>query len=141
MTSIYDADIQESIEKLGASLKTIIKAPEWSKTVKTSAGKERPPSRDDWYCIRAAAILITIYKRGPIGTQKLRVKYGTKKRRGHSPAKFQKASGKIIRSIVQLLEKEGLVSYKKKGIHQGRIITAKGRSFVDKNAVIPKKNG
>ena len=138
MAGIYDADIQQSIEKLSSSLKPIINAPEWTKFAKTSSGKERPPILEDWYHIRAAAILITIYKRGPIGTQKLRVKYGSKKRRGHKPAKFVKSSGKIIRSIMQQLEKAGLISYKKEGIHKGRIISPKGKSLVDKNAVIIK---
>ena len=138
MASIYDADIQESIEKLGSSLKPFLKAPEWVNIAKTGAGKARPPARNDWYYVRAASILITIYKRGPIGVQKLRVKYGSNKRRGHQPNRFMKASGKIIRSIMQQLQKAELVTFKKEGIDKGRIITAKGRSLVDKNAVIEK---
>ncbi len=138
MASIYDADIQQSIEKLSISLKPIIKSPEWAKLVKTSSGKARLPARDDWYQVRAAAILITVYKRGPIGVQKLRVKYGSNQRRGHKPNRFQIASGKIIRTILQQLQQAELVSDKKEGIHKGRVITAKGKSLVDKNAVLVK---
>lgn len=138
MVTIYDSDIQQSIEKLSNSLKATIKAPEWTRFVKTSAGKERPPVDPEWYYKRAAAILITIYKRGPIGTSKLRVKYGTKGRRGHNPAKFYRASGKIIRNVIQQLDKAGLTQFKKDGIHKGRIVTPKGRSLVDKNSVIIK---
>ena len=138
MVSIYDADIQKSIEKLGDSLKSLIKVPEWTKFVKTGSAKERPPVETDWYYKRAASILITIYKRGPVGVSKLRLKYGSKKNRGHNPEKFRRASGKIIRTILQQLDKTGLTQFKKDGVHKGRIITGKGKSLVDKNAVIIK---
>ena len=140
MVNIYDANIQESIIKLSDSLKNVIKAPEWTKFVKTGPAKERPPVEPDWYYKRAAAILITIYKRGPIGVSKLRVKYGSKQNRGHSPEKFVRASGKIIRSILQQLDKALLTQFKKDGIIKGRIITPKGTSFITKNAVV-SKNG
>jgi|SRR3989338_913478 len=135
MVSIFDGDQQKSIEKIGSILKSLIKAPEWTVFVKTGPNKERNPNNSDWYYIRAAAILRTIYIRGPVGVSKLRVKYGSKKRRGHTPAKFVRAGGKVIRSILQQLEKAELVSYKKDGINKGRIITPKGKSLVDKNAV------
>ena len=138
MANIFDADLQKSIEKLSTSLQSLIKAPEWTKFVKTGTAKERPPAREDWYYVRAAAVLITVFKRGPIGVQKLRVKYGSKKRRGHSPPRFAMASGKIIRSILQQLEKAELVANKKTGVHKGRIISPKGKSLVDKGAVIKK---
>ncbi len=138
MTTIYDADIQKSIEKLSASLKSLIKEPEWTKFVKTSPGKERPPVDPEWYYKRAASVLITIYKRGPIGVSKLRVKYGTKGRRGHNPAKFYRSSGKIIRSVLQQLDKAELTKFKKDGVNKGRIITSKGKSLIDKNAVLIK---
>lgn len=138
MATIYEADIQKSIEKLGDSLKSLIKAPEWSKFVKTGSGKARTPVNPDWYYVRAASLLITIYRRGPIGVSKLRVKYGNKKRRGHNPEKFVQGSGKIIRSAMQQLDKAGLTQFKKDGVHKGRIVTAKGKSLVDKNCVIPK---
>ena len=138
MATIYDADIQKSIEKLSNSLKTVIKAPEWTKFVKTSPAKERPPVDTEWYHKRAAAVLITIYKKGPIGVSKLRVKYGAKQNRGHSPEKFVRASGKIIRSILQQLDKASLTQFKKDGVRKGRIIMPKGKSLVDKNSVIEK---
>ncbi len=138
MVTIYDADVQKSIEKLSVSLKSLIKEPEWTKFVKTSPGKERPPVDIDWYYKRAASILITVYKRGPIGVSKLRVKYGTKGRRGHNPAKFYRSSGKIIRHVMQQLDKAALTQFKKDGIHKGRIISPKGKSIVDKNAVLIK---
>jgi small subunit ribosomal protein S19e len=139
MTTINDADIQKSIENISDKLKPFIKAPDWSRFVKTGPGKVRTPANADWYYMRAASMLITIYKKGPVGVSKLRTKYGNKQRRGHSPAKFALASGKIIRSILQQLDKAELTSYKKDGIHKGRIITAKGQSLVDKNSVMVKE--
>ncbi len=135
MTTIYEGDIQKSVEKISLSLKPFVKAPEWSMFVKTSSGKSRPPVNEDWFYFRAASVLITIYKKGPIGVSKLRMKYGCKKRRGHSPARFAKGSGKIIRNILQQLDKAELTSNKKDGLHKGRIITKKGKSLVDKNTV------
>jgi len=140
MVSIFDGDPQKSIEKLSFSLKSLIKAPEWVMFVKTGANKERTPDDPDWYYMRAAALLRTVYMRGPIGVSKLRVKYGSKKRRGHNPAKFAKAGGKVIRSILQQLEKADLIIYKKDGIKKGRIVSPKGRSLVDKNAVLIGRN-
>lgn len=138
MATIYDADIRESIEKLSESLKSLIKSPEWAKYVKTGPAKARPPAEEDWFYKRAAALLITIYKKGPIGVSKLRVKYGSKQRRGHSPERFVRASGKIIRNALQQLDKANLTIYKKDGINKGRIISPKGRSLVDKNSVLIK---
>ena len=130
--SIYDKDPRELIEKASEELKTLIKSPDWAMFVKTGPGKERPPVDTNWYYKRAAAVLRTIYMRGPIGVSRLRVKYGNKKNRGHKPDIFYRASGKIIRVILQDLEKAGLVQFKKEGIHKGRTITPKGKSLLDK---------
>ena len=138
MATIYDADIQQSIEKLSESLKSLIKAPEWTKFVKTGPAKARAPVERGWFYKRGASVLIAIYKKGPIGDSKLRVKYGSKKRRGHNPEKFYIASGKIIRNILQQLDKAQLTQYKKDGVEKGRIVTAKGRSLVDKNSILLK---
>ena len=135
MASINDGYIQKSIEKLSESLKSLVKSPDWALFVKTGAGKERPPVDLDWFYKRSASVLITIYRRGPIGVAKLRVKYGSRKRRGHKPAKFCLASGKIIRNVMQQLEKAELVINKKDGIHKGRIVLPKGKSLVDKSTV------
>jgi len=132
MATIYDTNTQELIDKAAEKLKEVIEAPEWSKYVKTGTAKERPPSENDWWHKRAASILRKVYLRGPIGTNKLKVKYGSKKNRGHKPEKFYSASGKIIRTILQQLEKAELIKQGQKGVHKGRIITPKGKSFLDK---------
>ncbi len=134
MASIYDVNPSELIKQAGEELKKEIKMPDWAKFVKTGPAKERPPSQPDWFYFRAASILRKVYMHGPIGVNKLRIKYGSKKNRGHKPEHFYRAPGKIIRSILQQLESKQLIKQDAKGHHKGRIITPKGRSFLDKLA-------
>lgn len=125
---------QELIVKTSEELKNFdeIKAPEWSNYAKTGSGKARPPVQKDWWYLRAASVLSKASKLGPIGVNKLKVNYGSKKRRGHKPAHFYRASGNIIRKILQQLEKAGLLSKASKGVYKGRIITPKGISLLSK---------
>ncbi len=132
MVSLYRIKPSESIKKAAEALKDTINAPEWTKFVKTGHGKITVPQQKEWYHIRAASILRKIYMKGPIGTQKLRKAYSTKKNRGHAPSITTLASGKIIRTAIQQLEKAGFIQQAVKGGHKGRIITPKGKSFLDK---------
>ena len=111
MGTIYNSDPSELIEKTAEELKKVesIKPPVWAPFVKTGVHKERPPVKSDWWYMRAASILRQIYRFGPIGVSKLRVKYGGKKNRGYKPEHFYKGSGNIIRKIIQQLEKEDFV--------------------------------
>lgn len=122
------------IEKLAEKLKAVpeIKPPEWAHFVKTGRSKERPPVKKDWWFARAASVLNAVKQKGPIGVSKLRTKYGGKKNRGVAEECFYKGSGNIIRKILQQLEKAGLVKQAEKGVHKGRILTAKGQSLIDK---------
>ena len=113
MVTVFDVEPNAFIEELKEELKKFpeIKPPEWAKFVKTGSFKERPPVQEDWWYIRAAAILRYIYVYGkPIGVERLRRKYGGAKRHMHKPGKKAKASGKIIRTILQQLEKAGFVT-------------------------------
>jgi small subunit ribosomal protein S19e len=134
MATINDVDTNELIEKAAEGLKKSenVVAPDWSIFVKTGRHKERPPAEIDWWFKRAAAVLRKVYLLGPIGVSKLRTHYGGKKDRGSKPEHFYKGSGKIIRLILQQLEKDNLIKYEEKGVHKGRVITPKGRSFLDK---------
>ena len=136
MASIHDVNPTELIEKASEALaqNDAITAPEWAAFVKTGRHKERIPSRKDWWEVRAAAVLRTIYRQGPIGVSKLRIKYGGKKRRGHKPAHFYIASGNILRKILQQLEKAGFVKQDQRSGYKGRVITPQGKSFLDKIA-------
>ena len=137
----------ELIEKTAIELKKIpeIKPPVWSVFVKTGVNKERPPLRNDWWYVRAAAVLRSVYLRGPMGVSKLRTKYGSKRNMGYKPDRVYKGSGNILRKILQQLEKAGLLIEEKKGVHKGRKVTKKGKEFLDniskqiKPVVIGKK--
>jgi small subunit ribosomal protein S19e len=132
MVSIYDVDVGKLIEKLASKLSKEIEMPEWARFVKTGSHNERPPVREDWWYIRAAAILRTIYKNGPVGISKLRSKYGGAKNRGRKKHKFTKGSGKVIRTIVQQLEEKGYFKRAPKG--KGRLVTSAGQSLLEKTA-------
>ena len=131
--TVYDKKAEEIINKAAEALKKIehIKAPEWAEFVKTGTFKERPPVEKDWWYKRAASVLRRIYLNGPIGVSRLRIKYGGKKNRGVKPEKFYKGSGNIIRKILQQLETAELIKQNEQG-RKGRIVTNKGRSFLDK---------
>ena len=147
----YDVPINELILKTAEELEKMsdITPPIWADFVKTGVHKERPPVQKNWWYVRAAAILQTLQAKGPIGVSKLRTKYGGKKNRGAAPEKFFRASGNIIRKVLQQLEKAGLAGKAEKGTHKGRIITQKGAKLLGKAAedlmkekkiTIPKKS-
>ncbi|MBI2573177.1 30S ribosomal protein S19e [Candidatus Woesearchaeota archaeon] len=137
MTHILQVNPSRLNSRVAAELKKqqLVKPTTWSAFVKTGHHKERTPDSPDWWYFRSAAILRAIAKLGPVGTEKLRTKYGGKKNRGHKPGKTYKASGSIIRHILQQLEKAQLIKQADKGVHKGRILTPKGTSLVDKIAV------
>jgi small subunit ribosomal protein S19e len=137
MARMFDVEQSKLIEALSEDLKKIseIKPPHWSAFAKTGAHKERPPVNNDWWYVRAAAILRSVYKLGPVGVQKLRRKYGGKRNRGVVAERFYKGSGSIARKILQQLEKAGLVTHTAKGVHKGRVATGKGQSLLDKAAL------
>ena len=132
MATVYDIEASKLIKKAAEELKKQIKMPEWALFVKTGVNKERQPVDKDWWYMRAASILRKIYMNGPVGTGKLKVKYGGRKNRGYKPEKTYKASGKIIRVVLQQLEKLELIKKVEKGVHKGRDITPKGKKFLDK---------
>ncbi len=137
MTHILAADPQQLVSKTAEALKQqhFVKPPVWDKFVKTGHHKDRHPESPDWWYFRSASVLRLVAKQGPIGTEKLRTKYGGKKNRGHQPEAFFKASGSIIRKILQQLEKSELIKQTQKGAHKGRVLTAKGTSFLDQIAI------
>lgn len=136
MPRFYDTQQQDLVEKVAEQLKTNskIKPPQWAVFTKTGTHKERPPLREDWWYVRTASVLRRVAILGPIGVSKLRTKYGGAKRRGHKPEHFRKGSGNILRKVLQQLENAGYLSYKKDGVHKGRIATKEGISFLDKVA-------
>jgi len=134
MASIFDVPADQLIEKVAEELKKNdkIKQPQWAEFAKTGPHNERPPLRKDWWYIRTASVLRYVSVRKVIGVSKLRTKYGGKKNKGAAPEEFYKASGNILRKILQQLEAAGLVQKKEKGIHKGRTLTKEGESILGK---------
>ena len=99
MTTVFELNPQEYNLKLAEALKSIpeFKQPEWADYVKSGPSKERPIEEEDFWYKRAASILRQVYKKGILGTNRLRTKYGSKKDRGFKPEEFRKASGIICR--------------------------------------------
>ena len=136
--SVFELNAQEYNLKLAEALKSVkeIKQPEWAQFVKSGPSRERPIDDNDFWYKRTASILKQIYKKGIIGVNKLRTQYGGKKDRGFAPAEFRKASGKIIRSILQQTDLSGLTELAKeiKGVRSkkpGRQLTLKGKKLME----------
>ncbi len=130
---MYDVDATELIDGIAEELKKVeaVKPPEWAIFVKTGVHKERPPVREDWWYVRAASVLRKVRLMGPIGVSKLRTLYGGKQSRGYKGEVFKRASGNIIRKILQQLQKAELIKQGDKGVHKGRVATPKGIKFID----------
>ncbi len=141
MTIIYEVKADELNEKLAMALKEKeeMKTPEWALYVKTGPAKERPPSEKNWWYKRAASILRQLHIKGVLGVNRLRVRYGSKKDMGARRDEFRRASGKIIRTILQQLEKSGLAK-KAEGKKKGRELTKQGLEFMNSAADKIKKN-
>jgi len=134
--TIYEIPAQEYNDKLAEALKKIpdFKMPEWALFVKTGVCKMRPPMENDWWYNRVASILRQIYIKGVVGVGRLRNKYGDRKKRGMKPEVFAKASGKMIRVMLQQAQKAGMLEVKKDnkdGKRAGRIMTAYGKKFLE----------
>ncbi|MBU1201723.1 MAG: 30S ribosomal protein S19e [Nanoarchaeota archaeon] len=127
---LFEVSQNELIEKTAQELKKVIHMPSWSPFVKTGVHKQRPPIDNDWWYVRAAAVLRKIYVLGPIGVSKLRTLYGGRKNRGVKPERFYRGSGSVIRKILQQLEEAKLIKQDVKGKHKGRVITPKGKSLL-----------
>jgi len=138
MTSIHEIPAQEYNLKLAEALKEIpeFEVPEWVWFVKSSPSKERPIDDPDFWHKRAASILKQVYKKNIVGVNRMRTKYGSKKNRGYKPERFQKAGGKIIRTILQQSDAAGFTEIAKtvKGVRSkkpGRQLTQKGKDFME----------
>ena len=133
MASAREVGADKLIEKLATEMQQMeeLKPPAWAGFVKTGVHKERPPSQSNWWWIRSASVLRKLYLGKVVGVSGLTKEYGGRKNLGHQPEHKRKASGAIIRKILQQLEAAGMVKTEK---GKGRSITPKGRSFLDKAA-------
>jgi small subunit ribosomal protein S19e len=138
---IFAQNPEKFIPALAQALRKIpeFQVPEWALYVKSGVSRERPPTSEDFWYIRAASILRQLYVKGVVGVNRLRTKYGSRKDRGVKPDRFRKAGGKIIRVILQQAESAGLVE-KVTRLQHGRRLTEKGKELLDSIKVEEKIN-
>lgn len=128
--NVRDVPQDVLVAKLAAFLQSsnIVEAPKWADLIKTGCLKQMPPNDVNWWYTRAASIVRMVYLHPGMSVKSLRNKYGGNKNYGSSPKHFCQAGGKIIRVILQQLEK---AEYVKKGEKGGRVITPKGQKQLD----------
>ena len=134
MSSVYEIPADEYNKKLSEVLRNMpeFERPEWTFFVKTGVSKKRMPEEDDFWFKRIASILRQIYIHKVVGVGRLRTRYGSKKNRGMKPEKFMKASGKMIRIILQKAEQAGLIEkYNISGKRAGRKLTQTGTELLE----------
>ena len=128
MVTAFEIEPNRLIEKAAEKLKEMkIQKPEFVGFVKTGPHTERPPEQADFWYVRCASILRQTYFRTNVGVNRLKRHYGGRVNRGVRPEHRKDAGGNTIRKAMQALEKLGLIEKTKKG----RILTAKGRKFLD----------
>ncbi len=138
MANIYEVDSGELVKKAAEKLKEQgINKPSYVDYVKTGPGKDRTPTDASFWYVRCASILRQTYVNGPIGISKLRTRYGSRQRHVVHRAHHKKAGGSMIKDAFDGLEKLGYV----KNTKEGREITPKGRSLLDRVANEMLKSG
>ena len=141
MPTAFDIPPEKLITALAEALKKTdhMQPPEWAPFVKTGIHKERPPEQEDWWYLRAAAILRKLYVAGtPIGVGRLAKKFGgTRKTRVRKGGTFSKGSRNVIRTLLHQLELAGLVAMRE---GRGRVLADAGVSLADKTATKVKKD-
>merc|ERR1719428_2745991 len=115
--TLKDVDAELFIKAFAQHLKRQgrFEMPKWGDLVKTGLGKELAPYDPDWLYVRAASIVRKVYIRKGTGVGAFQKVYGTQYRRGVCTNKHQKASGKIIRYVLQQLEEMSLIEQDEEG--------------------------
>ena len=136
MTTYHDVPADLLIGELSARLAEMeaISPPEWSTIVKTGTHRERPPTQDNWWFIRSAAILRKVGKLGPIGANHMAQHFGGPKDRGVKPNRAVAGSRNISRTVMQQLSNAGLIESKMNAagtVNQGKVLTPAGQSLLD----------
>jgi len=146
MTTFYDVPAEFLTPALAEKLADVkeITMPEWGAYVKTGVHREKPPSQENWWQIRCAALMRKVAREGPIGVNALAQAYGGRKDNGSSPNTPAIASRNVIRTALQQLQDAGFVDMKSTKIvssvdgdqklYAGRTISAAGHKMLDEVA-------
>ncbi len=132
MATVFDVPADLLIEEMAKDLREVkkIEQPGFVLYAKSGSHRERAPLRKDWWYVRCASILRRMYVDGSCGTERLRSYYGGRKAFKVAPHHFRKASGKVIRTCLQALEKEGLLKREK----FGRSVSGAGAKYLGQAA-------
>lgn len=135
MTTLYDVPADALIDALADELEDRIEQPDWFDFAKTGAQRELPPEQENFWHIRAGSLLRKVAMEGPIGVERLSTEYGGGKggsnRYRVAPVHRADGSKKVIRTILQQLEDEELITSTET---RGREISPDGRSLLDETA-------
>ena len=84
MTTLYDIPAELLNPALAARLaaEKAVETPDWAEFVKTGVSRERPPSQENWWFLRSAALMRKLAREGPIGVTQLSQAYGGRKDNG-----------------------------------------------------------
>lgn len=127
MANVYDVKSSDVVRLAAERLKGKMEKPAYVDFVKSGPNKERVPQDPDFFYIRSASILRQVYINGPVGVSRLRTRYGSRKEHVVHHRHHKRSGGSTIRNALQGLEKLNYVKNTKKG----RVITPKGKSFMD----------
>lgn len=131
--SIFDVPAHELIAAVAFELQKnpAVKPPSWVGRVKSGAHVERVPEKRDFWYIRCASLLRSIYTTGAVGVRRLRHKYGGRKEHRVRRAHHAPAGGKTIRVALQQLEKAGFLKKDK----AGRVLSSEGTALLERCSV------
>lgn len=129
---LFDVNPRAFNRELARELKErkLVAPPDWAAYAKTGSHRERVPQEKEWWYHRASSIMRTVAVKGPIGTNKLAIKYGGRKNRGVAPDQFREAGTGVIRKCLQQLEKSKLIKQVTIKSHKGRVLTKEGAALM-----------
>ncbi|WVO13092.1 hypothetical protein L204_100703 [Cryptococcus depauperatus] len=133
MPGVRDISAEDFIKAYSSHLKRSgkLEIPTWVDVVKTGSQKELAPYDPDWFYVRAAAVARHIYLRKHMGVGALAKLHGSKNRRGTRPSHHRDSSTGVQRTVVQSLEKIGVLEAATDG---GRKISQDGMRDLDRIA-------
>ena len=136
MVTLYDVPADALIEALAEKLEGELDEPDWAPYAKSGTGREFPPEQEDFWYVRAASVLRTVAKDGPVGVERLATRYGSAKegtaRFGVAPRHRTAGSRNQLRTMLQDLEEAGYLE--RPPNDEGRVISAAGQSLIDTTA-------
>ena len=127
---VSEVDPAHFISEASVALENIVPEIPEIAMYKTGVHRELAPQDPKFQYIRTSSIIRKLAVSGtPVGVSRISRDYGGSVDRGSKRNRHHRGARGIIRKIFQTLDKAGLT---KSNEDQGRILTPKGYSFVDK---------